>query len=179
MDELETQIRMVVQIARCIHLKRVLTITNPEPHLNFWRLMHGALLDLSVLEWTKIFGSNAEPTHWKGMISDHAKFKSDLLTCVGCTEVEWSNYWDEMKGYRDEYVAHHSASPSKTQYPTLDWAIKSCYFYYSHLIARARATGERRFPNDLEEYCKRFAAQASEIANAANRATASYQELVF
>lgn len=179
MHELETQIRIVVQISRCIHLKRVLSRADADPQLNFWRLMQGGLLDLAVLEWTKIFGSNAEPTHWRSLITDHAAFKGDLLRYVGCTEAEWASYWHGMKGYRDEYIAHHSANPTITQYPTLDMALKSCYFYYSHLITIVRAAGQQCFPDDLEVYCNRFAAQSKEIADAAINATTIYQELVF
>jgi hypothetical protein len=32
------------------------------PSLNFWRLIYGNLLDVAVLEWCKVFGSDAEPT---------------------------------------------------------------------------------------------------------------------
>ncbi len=177
--DLVTQIKIITQIVRCIHLKKVLTAIDPSPKLNFWRLMYGDLLDISVLEWTKVFGSNAEPSHWKGIVSDHKKFKTELLQYVSCTESEWASYWNLMKDYRDEHVAHHSSSPTVTNYPTLNLALRSCYFYYSYLIKEARAAGETRFPNDLEEYSKKFADQSTNIAKAAIFATSEFQELVF
>lgn len=179
MDKVLTQIQIVAQIVRCVQLKKVLTAVNPNPNLNFWRLMYGGLLDLSVLEWTKIFGANAEPTHWKGVVTDQDIFRRELLQYVGCTENEWADYWNSMKRYRDEHVAHHSSSPTVTEYPILDLALKSCYFYYDYLIKIARSAGETKFPDNLEDYCRRFERLSTDIAEAAISATTGFQELVF
>lgn len=178
MDIITTQIHLLAQIVRCIHLKRVLTKVNPEPNLNFWNLIYGGLLDLAVLEWTKVFGSNAEPTHWKGIVDDHDAFRNELFRSIGVSERQWSEYWNEMKAYRDEAVAHHS-NPSFTHYPKLDLALQSCYFYYGYVIAKARSLGETKYPDSLEEYCKDFATQSSTIAKLALDATAGLKEAVF
>ncbi len=174
MKKITEQRELLVQIVRCIHLKRELSKVNPDPTLYFWRLMYGGLLDLAILNWTKIFGSNAEPTHWKGIVDDdhHEAFRSDLLSSSGLTENEFSEYWKNMKTYRDEAVAHHADSPSFTHYPKLDVALKSCYFYYRFVIKKARELGETKYPDSLEEYCKGFASQTSAVAKLALEATA-------
>lgn len=179
MSEIESQIKLVGQIVRCIHMKRELTNLDSEPELNFWRLIYGGLLDLAVLEWTKIFGSNAEPSHWKGVVDDQVTFRKDLLAFVGISESEWEAYWKEMKGYRDEGVAHHSNCPSVTQYPVLDLALKSSYFYYSYLVPKYRAEGGTKYPDDIEEYCNRLKSQISDIGKLAIDATSGCQEKVF
>jgi len=178
MENITTHIKLLVQIVRCIHLKRELSEIDPNPQLNFWRLMHGGLLDLAVLEWTKIFGSNAEPTHWKGVVDDQKAFREDLFSRTGITENEWSKYWNEMKRYRDAAVAHHFDNPNFTYYPKLEIALTSCYFYYAYLIAKARELGETRYPDNLEEYCNRFAKQTNAVAKLALDATADCKEEV-
>lgn len=179
MSEIENQIKLVGQLVRCIHMKRELTHIDSEPDLNFWCLIYGGLLDLAVLEWTKIFGSNAEPSHWKGVVDDHDQFRTDLLAFVGVSAHEWESYWQQMKSYRDEGVAHHSNCPSVTKYPVLDLALKSSYFYYSYLLPRYRAEGGTRYPDDIEEYCEKFRAQISDIGKLAIDATTDCKENVF
>jgi hypothetical protein len=41
--------------------------------LNFWRLIYGNLMDMAVIEWCKLFGSDSEehqPAHWKNIIPE-------------------------------------------------------------------------------------------------------------
>ncbi len=178
MKKITTQIELIVQIVRCIHFKKELSNLDQKPHLNFWRLIHGGLLDLSVLEWTKIFGVDAEPTHWKGVVDDKKTFRRDLLKRIGLTKEEWRVYWDCMTSYRNECVTHHCDNPESTHYPKLDIALTSCYFYYDYLINKARSLGETRYPDDLEEYCNRFSEQINAIAKLALKATENFQEKV-
>ncbi|MEI7994354.1 MAG: hypothetical protein WCH01_05570 [Methylococcaceae bacterium] len=183
MEKITTQIKLIVQIVRCIHFKRELSKLDPEPHLNFWRLIHGGLLDLSVLEWTKIFGSNGEPTHWKcgDIVDDHDTFRRELLIRTGLTQEEWNTYWNDMKSYRNEEISHHFDNLSRKcqNYPTLDVALISCYFYYEYLIKKAREHGEAKFPDNLGDYCKKFSAQTRAIAKLALEATANCKEEVW
>lgn len=84
-----------------------------------------------------------------------------------------------MKQYRDRQVAHYEELPPDAEYPVLDYALSSSYYYYKYLIGGLRALGEDRFPNDLEEYCTRFAQQAKKIAEQAIAATSDIQEQVW
>ncbi|WP_372777938.1 hypothetical protein [Litorivivens sp.] len=78
-------------------MKSALTTIDEDPKLNFWRLIHGGFLDLAVLEWCKVFGSNAEPTHWKGVVEDRVAFTEALLNSVGLNRDEWDSYWNHLK----------------------------------------------------------------------------------
>ena len=178
-QELVSHIMRLGIVVRSAHLKRVLTAIEPQPSLNFWCLIYGNLLDVAVLEWCKVFGSDAEPTHWKRVVSDHVAFRRDLLTELAMDEQAWEEYWQEMKTYRDSLVAHHVDPNSLTRWPHLDAALRSCYFYYSYLIRELRNLGDNQYPDNLEEYCERFAAQAKEIAQAALASTARFKERVF
>ncbi len=182
MEKITSQIKLLTQIVRCIVLKGELSKQDPNPHphlhlhLVFWQLIHGGLLDLAVLKWTKVFGSNAEPTHWKGIVDDIDAFKQELLIRIDLNENDWTKYWNEMKTYRDEGIAHQSKDPAFTHYPKLDLALVSCYFYYDYLIAKARELGENKYPDSLEEYCDTFTKQTSSIVKLALDATVNCVE---
>lgn len=115
------------------------------------RLIHGNQLDSAVLEWCKVFGSDDEATHWKQVVpaADHDQFRSDLLASLEITVDVWAAYWNEMKSYRDNLIAHHIELNKVANYPVLDLALKSSFFYYNYLIKELRSLGETRYPGDL------------------------------
>jgi hypothetical protein len=180
-EELIAHLFRLVHLARSAEMKRVLTAVDPEPRLSFWRLILGNQLDIAVLEWCKVFGSDGEATHWKTIVpaGNHDQFRNDLLAAVGVTADAWAGYWNHMKGYRDSLVAHHIELSRVFQYPVLDLALKSSFFYYGYLINELRSLGETRYPSDLQTYCAAFEAQAREIATQAIAATAAMNERVY
>jgi len=144
-DDLIAHVFRLVGVARSAHLKQTLTEINPEPGLNFWRFIYGNLLDVAVLEWCKIFGTHAEPTHWKKLITDHDSFRNGLLAALKINEPTWVAYWEEMKNYRDNRIAHHIEYADLKNYPKLDLALESSYYYYAHLIKELREVGEMKY----------------------------------
>jgi hypothetical protein len=177
--ELINHANRLANVVRSAQLKRALTLVDPTPRLGFWSIIYGNLLDVAVLEWCKLFGADSEPTHWKRVVADHDAFRQDLLKSMGIDEGRWVDYWNEMKAYRDAQVAHDFVDPDVTRYPSLDFALKSSYFYYIHVISELRKLGEQRFPDNLEEYGTRFAAQARQIAANAIASTRTFEEKVF
>jgi hypothetical protein len=167
-------------LTRSIMMKRALTAVEPNPHLNFWRLIYGNQLDVAVIEWCKVFGADSEATHWKKIVPtrDHARFRADLLASTGMTSSNWESYWKEMKLYRDNLAAHHNSENRVARYPKLDMALRSSYFHYQYVIGELRQLGESGFPNDLEEYCVNFESLAEEIATKAITATRAVKESV-
>ena len=181
-EELTAHLFRLVHLMRCAEMKRALTsIDRAEPGLNFWHLIHGNLLDIAVLEWCKVFGSDGEATHWKKIVraADHNQFRSDLLASLELTADEWTANWNEMKGYRDNLVAHHIEMNKVLNYPVLDIARKSSFFYYKLLIKELRSLGEMKYHDDLESYCVAFEKQAREIASQALASTAAMKERVY
>ena len=59
-EQLTAALQVVVNVARCIALKRALAEADSDPSLNFWRVVHGNLLDVAVLDWCKLFGSDPD-----------------------------------------------------------------------------------------------------------------------
>lgn len=180
-EEVNKHMMRVVGVVQNALLKRALHDASPNPRLNFWRLIMGDLLDVAVLEWSKVFGSDAEPSHWKRVIpeADHAEFRSRLLRDLNTDEQTWRAYWEMMKRYRDNYVAHVDDRRAEDRYPDLTLALESSYFYYARLIVMWRALGEVRYPEDLRDYAARYAAQARETARIAMASTAAIEERVF
>ena len=174
----EAQQAILVQISRCIHIKQALHAVEPTPHLNFWRLLYGGMLDLPVLDWCKIFGANGEPTHWKGVVSDVGVFRRGLLEFLDIDDESWEGYWNHMKSYRDELIAHHQADIGVETYPPLEIALRSCYFFHDYLsdglYHPAIVPAEER----LDAYCEEFRELATNIAQAALGATADIEENV-
>jgi hypothetical protein len=180
-EDLIKHIDRLVRLVRSAKMKRVLSTVDPNPKLNFWRVIHGDELDISVLEWCKVFGTNTEPTHWKAIVpgNDQERFRADMLVALGVNDSMWADYWTQMKAYRDNLVAHHIEATDVTHYPVLDLALRSSYFYYDYVIAQLRGLGDKRFPDDLKRYADDFEAQANEVAQRATSATADMKEQVF
>lgn len=182
-EQLTATVNIIASLIRSVHLKRVLSDFDPDPGLNFWRVMHGNLLDMAVLDWCKLFGSDDEEhqkTHWKNVVADEEQFRKDLLKAIGVDAGAWKTYWNDMKNYRDQHVAHRDfGKPDVTHYPKLDLALESSYFYYGYLIAELRKIGVKNYPDDIRDYCNRFSAQAKNIAEKALTATKSLQETVY
>lgn len=194
-EALDHAVMVLAAVIRNIHLKRVLHAIDPAPRLNFWRLTYGNLLDMAVIEWCKLFGSDHkehQPVHWKNTIpkEEHDAFRRGLLIHLGVTLDDWRKYRGEVKDYRDNYAAHLSGpslcpenkapgARSNGHYPKLGMALEASNYYYDQLLARLAAAGfQHHYPLDMREYCERFEAQARKAAIKAIAATADMVEEV-
>ena len=174
---------VLTNLVRNIHLRRELSVVRPDPHLAFWRLIYGDLSDITVLEWCKLFGSDddeRQPLHWKNIVSDPTKFRTDLFARLRIYESKWRSYWSEMKRYRDQSVAHQDIRRSEIKnYPKFDLALESAYFYHEFIVDQLRKIGTDLKPSDLREYSKSFSVQCREIARAAMNATDKFEEKLY
>ncbi len=112
------------------------------------------------------------------MFDDHDRFRAGLFRHLGLDEASWRGYWEVMRTYRDQYVAHLDSKRSAEAYPELGTALSSATFYYQELIGLLRAEGAERYPNDLSEYYEQFRAQAMDVARRATEATRGMDERV-
>lgn len=178
-QQLMRALNVLVNLTRCVGLKRALTQVDADPKLNFWRVMFGSLLDVAVLEWCKLFGSDAEELHWKNLFQDEAGFRAGLLAQVGLQKANWDAYHDQMKTYRDQHVAHLDFNGHNlVNYPELDHALSSAVYYYSRVIEDLRALGVERFPNSLQDYYDAFLKDSTKIAALANASTHDFKPTV-
>ena len=181
-EHLTAALQVVVNMTRCVALKRAISAADPDPALNFWRVVHGNLLDVVVLDWCKLFGSADEEhqqVHWKNVFADESAFRAGLFAHVNMDQDAWCSYWQQMKNYRDQHVAHLDFNRREvTHYPDLEPALSSALYYYRHLIKELRALGEVNFPDDLSTYYEAFLIQAVEIAKVATASTSGFKERV-
>jgi hypothetical protein len=169
--------RRLVSLVRCVHVKRAVESAEPVPRLNFWLVIQGALLDVAVLDWCVLFGTDGEELHWKNVVPalDQAAFKSGLVTATGLADSEWPAFWNEMKSYRDNYVSHCGVRKPGDIYPRMEPALKSAGFYYQWLFNKRLLNGS---PPSLDDYARDFRDLADEVAVAALDATRGILERV-
>jgi hypothetical protein len=187
-EKLYHAIRITGDFIRNVHLKRTLEATDNNPHLNFWRIMYGNLMDMAVIEWCKLFGSDHDdhqPIHWKKMIPspDHENFRHALYKQMQLDKETFEKVWIEMKGYRDNQAAHFNldwlAPEKKPTYPVFDAPLEAAYVYYDYLLQMLKEQGiTDRYPLDIRDYSKRFADQAQKVAAIAMTATKELKEVV-
>jgi hypothetical protein len=169
-------------LIRNILLKRALHVAEPTPRLNFWRIQYGNLMDMAVIEWCKLFGSDDEerqPIHWKNMVNDQDTFRSALLAALGMSRRDWNTYWEEMKRYRDFNVAHHDARRIEIpHYPVLETALNSAFFYFEYVQNEMEKLGKALQPPNIRAHASEFEAKCLEVARIALRSTKGISETV-
>ena len=184
------KLKNIIYLVRCIAMKKSLASIDNNPHLNFWRLISGVWLDTSVVEWCKIFGSKNEDTHWTKSITTENKrkdFQVNLLKLLKINDSDWKNYIVKMKIYRDKYTSHtdldNEANKKLTNYPTLDYALESTFFYYEQLWLEYKdlpsiSDSELKNLSSLRNYYDEFINHTIHVAATAYKATRNISELL-
>ena len=120
-----------------------------------WCSANGNFLDVSVLEWCKLFGEPNGKHHWRRAVQNPNAFLFDLKKRVGVSEEEFIRHCHEVKTYRDKFVAHLDTE-RKMQIPHLEMNIQSTIFLYE-LIRAEFAEFLPDAPHDLRDfYGQRF-----------------------
>lgn len=177
--KLTDQVFRLVFIARNIAYYKSLYKYKDNFRQDYWILIFNNFLDIAVLEWCKVFGSRAEKTHWSHHIQNEDKFRQEILNHLNLSRKEWGKYWESMKSYRDSVVAHHESNPNFTNYPNLDYALVSCYFYYEIIIKELRLVKVYDYPDDLGEYFQISLDKAADFSNTAYISTINIKDEVY
>lgn len=89
-------------------------------------------LDICVLEWCKLFGERNGKHRWTRVVSD-PQFQEKLLRQLKLTEDQFTTYVNQMRDYRDWFIAH--LDDERTMYPPrMRIARQSIALLYDHLI---------------------------------------------
>jgi hypothetical protein len=90
-----------------------------------------------------------QTVHWKNVVPDIDAFRQGLFSRLNVSAEQWKAYWDHLKQYRDQSVAHHDQRRVEIKtYPKLDLALLSAYFYYETVLAELLKLGIEQFPKD-------------------------------
>jgi hypothetical protein len=108
---------------------------NGKPKLKdqFWLSVNGNFLDIAVLEWCKLFADTRGKHFWRKAISDEVTFQEGLLVELGLTETEFEDYVNQMRTYRDKFIAHLD-SEEIMHIPLLQTAVNSIEYLYDYLL---------------------------------------------
>jgi hypothetical protein len=133
---------------------------------------------MAILEWCKVFGTDSEPTHWKTLVSECNSFRNGLLKHIGLDETGWKCYWEQVRDYRNNALAHHRKNDNVKDYPVLDNILKSAFYYHEWLIKHLEAIGIIEEPSNLEEYYNSCLEQAKLFSANAYGSTKDIREKV-
>jgi len=125
----------------------------------FGATVNGDLLDIAVLEWCKLFADRSARHHWKRYVRtelDQKQFLAGLLETAGMSLEGWKRYLDQMRVYRDKFVAHLD-DHQVMNIPVLDAALSSTFFLYRHVRATSpdstfKTLHLAHLPDDLTAY---------------------------
>ncbi|MGA7325448.1 MAG: hypothetical protein WBX25_13400 [Rhodomicrobium sp.] len=102
---------------------------------------------MCVLEWCKLFGDDKAKLkswgehYWARIVSDPAKFESELLQHLNISPSTFDTYRIEMRAYRDKFLAHLD-SELRADIPSLDLARQSVEFYYNYVVTNEAKPGD-------------------------------------
>jgi len=118
-----------------------------------FRSICNALLGDAALSWCKVFGSNGEGTHWKTAALNQDDFREQLFKQLGVTDAEFSAYWQEIKWFRDEVIAHFNAKTFESNCaPSFELAMESAAVAHKLLRLQFPDTVNYTGPLCLHEY---------------------------
>ncbi len=101
----------------------------------FWVTAHNNFLDIAVLEWCKVFGDRRAKHDWRKVVTDQELFFTSLLDHLQLTDGLFEEYINEMRTYRDKFIAHLDEE-DRMNIPNMAPATKSAQFLYRWLIEK-------------------------------------------
>ena len=97
----------------------------------FWPFIQNAVGETVCLSWSHLFGNRTDDLHFSRFFgrSDVSAcgeeftpdaVKSRLLECVSLSEVEYEEFWKEVKTCRDKFIAHKELGEQEIYFPRID-----------------------------------------------------------
>jgi hypothetical protein len=123
--------------AQWIKARRMIEAIAVEPKQTFWIMTINLLADAASIEWSKVFGSREEDTHWTQVVAkdNRDEVRAALLRHLSLTQQEWSAYRNSNVDYRNQMVAHHDLDAAVVNYPHYDKALEAANFMFDTLRA--------------------------------------------
>lgn len=98
----------------------------------FWLTVTGNFVDVCALEWCKLFWDRGSKYHWQNIFKEPNGFKQDILKTHGLDETGLKKLCNEMKDYRNKFVAHLEEKDS-TKVPCMSTPYLLVCFYYRRM----------------------------------------------
>lgn len=130
----------------------------------FWITGHNNFLDITVLEWCKLFDARGK-NHYSTVVADPVQFKLELLAKLALTDTAFADYIKQMRTYRDKFVAHLDEL-NTFHVPTLDIAKKSAVFLYEYLFAQETENDTfHDAPKSAAEFFNEYLTEGAQVYN--------------
>jgi hypothetical protein len=166
-------LRSIVNFSRALiyHREIYRQTQNRSLRSNFWISTGNNHLDIAIIDWCKIFGSDDNSTHWKNNVEHEAKFRSGLLEYLKISREEWDSYWASIVDYRNKETAHFDPNYSPRVTPRFDIATNAIKYAYQYFqFARSG------LPKKLEDYENAYQPVAKTIIELAIGASANIKD---
>lgn len=161
--------------AQSIQVRRMIEGIALDPKQTFWLMTLKLLGDTAAVEWSKVFGSWDEDTHWTQVVPKerHDEIRAGLLKAIGLTQKKWEEYQNSIVSYRNQIVAHHDLDATVANHPHYDIAIIAANYIFDQLRDIADPDYLGGIPTSLDRWSKTVAKNMSAIVKKAFEASAT------
>ncbi len=161
--------------AQWIKARRMVEAIAVEPKQTFWIMTINLLADAAAIEWSKVFGSWDEDTHWTRVVAEEQReeVRAALVQHLSWTQEQWEPYRNSIVNDRNQMVAHHDLDAAVTKYPHYDTALEAANFMFDRLRAFADPDALGGVPTSLDRWSNTVAGNMSAIVRAAFAGSAS------
>ena len=168
------QLHRLMAFAQAVYVRRMVEGIAVKPKQTFWIMTMDLMMESAAIEWSKVFGSWDEQTHWKRALPEdtHSTVRDGLLQAIGMNLSDWESYRDTIVRYRNEMIAHHDLDASVAAYPQFDPALKAANFMFDQLRSKADQDWLGGIPISLGPWAYRVADNMAPIVEKAFRASA-------
>lgn len=115
----------------------------------FWISLNNNFIDMSVIEWYKLFGDYKDKHHWKNVMHHDQTFKIRMFDSLNIKQSDLDEVHASIKSYRDKFVAHLD-SEEIMNIPKLENTLRMVFFYYSEVKKICDSTVD--WPESLEYF---------------------------
>jgi hypothetical protein len=141
-------------------------LSDHHPEAAFLRRAINNFLDVAVLDWCKLFGSQrSEKHHWRRVVSDAARFERALFRELGTNAAAFEELVGKILYYRNRFLAHLD-DDLLMDIPELDPARKAVVFYHRHIIEHEARPGELAGLPNADAFARGFAQCTDEAIRA-------------
>jgi hypothetical protein len=126
----------------------------------FWKTAQNNFLDVSILEWSKLFCDVKGKYYWKRLSADARKIELGLIDVLKISKEDFDSFCTIVKRYRDRFLAHLDTD-DVMEIPFLDIIIDSTIYlhtfiktHYSSLLpfgSRLLKSAETFYQTQLQE----------------------------
>lgn len=97
-----------------------------------WKTAQNNFLDVSILEWYKLFCDVKGTYYWKRFSADTRKIEPELISSLKTSKEDFDSFCTIVKRYRDRFLAHLDTD-DVMEIPSLDIIIHSTIYLHTFI----------------------------------------------